>query len=196
MPIASPAAPRPLGLVLAGGRSRRFGREKALAEVDGRPMIAAVAAVLARGCAAVAVNAPDGSGAAAFARAAGLELLPDTPGDPEGPLAGVRAGLLWAQSRGAGALVTAPCDTPFLPEDFVARLAAAGAPAVAETAEGGQWLCALWGVDLLEPLGRRLAGGAHGPVHALLTEHGAARVAFDRPEAFANVNVPEDLPPA
>jgi molybdopterin-guanine dinucleotide biosynthesis protein A len=192
MPSA-PLAPRPLGLVLAGGRSRRFGREKALAEVDGRPMIAAVAAVLARGCAAVAVNAPEGSGAAAFAQASGFELVSDLAGDPDGPLAGVRAGLLWARSRGARALVTAPCDLPFLPQDYVERLAQAGGTAVAETPDGGHWLCALWSLELLEPLERRLAGGGHGPVRAFLAECGASRVAFDRPEAFANVNLPGDL---
>jgi molybdopterin-guanine dinucleotide biosynthesis protein A len=191
--MPAPLDPRPLGLVLAGGRSRRFGREKALAEIDGRPMIAAVVAVLARGCRTVAVNAPEGSGAAAYARAAGLELDTDLPGDPEGPLAGVRAGLAWARSQGAEALVTAPCDTPFLPEEYVERLLQAGGTAVAETSDGGHWLCALWRADLLEPLARRLAAG-HGPVRGILAEFGAARVAFDRPEAFANVNLPEDLP--
>ena len=181
-----------LGLVLAGGRSRRFGREKALAEVAGRPMIAAVADVLAGGCEAVAVNAPESSGAAAWAGAAGLELVCDRPGDPDGPLSGVRAGLEWARGRGARWLVTAPCDTPFLPADYVARLAAPGRPAAAETAEGGHWLCAIWRVGDLEALQRRLAEG-HGKVEAFLQACGAVRVRFDDPAAFANVNRPEDL---
>jgi molybdopterin-guanine dinucleotide biosynthesis protein A len=184
----------PLGLVLAGGRSRRFGREKAMAELDGRPMIAAVADRLMRGCAAVAVNAPPGSGAAAWAAAHGFALAPDREGDPDGPLSGVRAGLAWARGQGGQWLVTAPCDTPFLPQDYVARLASGGAPAVAETAEGGQWLCALWPVAALEPLERWLASG-HGKVEAFLDACGAARVRFDDASAFANVNRPEDLPP-
>jgi molybdenum cofactor guanylyltransferase len=183
----------PLGLVLAGGRSRRFGREKALAEIGGRPMIAAVAEVLARGCEAVAVNAPEGAGAAVWAGAEGLDLVSDRPGDPDGPLSGVRAGLEWARARGAERLVTAPCDTPFLPEDFVARLAAPGRPAVAETAEGGHWLCAIWRVSDLEALERWLAQG-HGKVEAFLQACGAVRVRFDDPAEFANVNRPDDLP--
>lgn len=178
--------------MLAGGRSRRFGREKALVEVGGRPMIAAVAQVLARGGAAVAVNAPDGSGAAAWARGEGLELVPDRPGDPDGPLSGVRAGLEWARARGAEWLVTAPCDTPRLPDDYVARLAAPGLPAAAETVEGGHWLCAIWRVSDLEALERWLARG-HGKVEAFLEACAAARVRFDDPAAFANVNRPQDL---
>ena len=181
-----------LGLVLAGGRSRRFGREKALAEVGGRPMIAAVADVLARGCGAVAVNAPEGAGAAAWAGGEGLDLVCDRPGDPDGPLSGVRAGLERARATGAGWLVTAPCDTPFLPEDYVARLVAPGGPAVAETAEGGHWLCAVWRASDLEALERWLAQG-HGRVEAFLQACGAVRVRFDDPGAFANVNRPEDL---
>jgi len=181
-----------LGLVLAGGRSRRFGREKALVEVGGRPMIAAVAEVLARGCEAVAVNAPESAGAAAWARIAGLDLVCDRPGDPDGPLAGVRAGLEWARARGAQWLVTAPCDTPFLPEDYVARLVAPGRTAAAETAVGGHWLCAIWGVGDLEALERWLSEG-HGRVEAFLQACGAVSVRFDEPAAFANVNRPEDL---
>ena len=156
-------------------------------------MIAAVAAVLAPACAALAINAPPGSFAAEWAAAEGRTCLSDDPNDPEGPLAGVKAGLQWARSRGADWLVTAPCDTPWLPHDLVARLGLGGGPAVAETDEGGQWLCALWPVSGLEPLSAALAGGRHGKVETLLSVLGAKRVRFADASAFANVNRPEDL---
>lgn len=179
-----------VGVVLAGGRSTRFGSEKAMAVVEGAPMIARVATVLGAGGAPVAVNAPETSGAAAWARAEGLPLLPDAAGAPDGPLSGVLAGLDWAAARGAAALVTAPCDTPRLPPDLVPRLAQARgeAPAAAAvTADGSHPLCALWSVQLREPLRLQLAE-VHPSVSRWLEQVGAAWARFAESEAFANLN--------
>ena len=186
--------PRVLGVVLAGGRSTRFGSEKAVAVVDGAPMVARVAAVLAHGCEAVAVNAPEASGAAAWARAHGLTVLPDPPGLPDGPLAGVLAGLDAAERHGAAWLLTAPCDTPCLPADLGERLmsavGAAPAATVVTTSEGSHPLCTLWSVGLRAPLAAALDAGAHPSVRAWLRQAGAAQVAFADTRAFANLNTP------
>ena len=166
-----------LGLVLAGGRSTRFGSEKAVAVVDGAPMAARVAAVLALGCEAVAVNARPDSGAAAWARDGGLSVLPDPPGAPDGPLAGVLAGLEAAGRLGFAWLATAPCDTPWLPPDLVAELDAGlgeSLAATAVTAEGSHPLCTLWSVALRPRLAAELAEGRHPSVRAWLRDAGAS----------------------
>jgi molybdopterin-guanine dinucleotide biosynthesis protein A len=186
------------GLVLAGGRSRRFGADKALAELGGRSLLQASSAVLAAGCARVAVNAPEDGDIAEAARELGLEVLPDPPGAPDGPLAGVLAGLRWAKARGAGRLATAPCDTPFLPADLVARLAAAldagHAVAVAEAPDGQHPLCGIWRTDLIAPLADLLAAGAHPPVRGALDRLGGASIAtFPDAHAFFNINTRADL---
>ena len=184
-----------LGVVIAGGRSLRFGGEKAVAHFAGKPLLLWAALRLARSCAEVAVNARPGTEAAALAQAEGLTLLHDAPGDADGPLAGVKAGLLWAHSRGAQALAVSPCDAPLLPEDLYVRLVAAAGDgaAMAETVEGRQPLCAIWPVSALPRLTAALAGGAHPPTWRLLEEVGAAKVRFDRAEAFANLNTRADL---
>ena len=177
-------------VILAGGRSTRFGSEKAVALVDGAPMIARVAAVLREGGAPLAVNAPEASGAAAWAREQGLPVLPDAPGSPDGPLAGVLAGLQWAQSLGAEVLVTSPCDTPGLPHDMVRRLLEELAERPAATAvasDGSHPLCTAWCVSLLPRLREALSGG-HPPVRAWLGEVGAVEVRFDDARAFHNMN--------
>jgi molybdenum cofactor guanylyltransferase len=184
-----------LGLILAGGRSTRFGSEKAVAAHLGRPLIAHVRDALAP-CAAVAVSARDDSGAAAWAAVRGLEVLPDPPGAPDGPLSGVREGLRWARRRGAVVLATAPCDTPRLPQDVVPRLAAAlhsgTGGAMAETADGLQPLVAVWQVGpALEALERLMRDGAHPPVRDLLAAVGGERVRFDPAWLFDNLNTPE-----
>jgi len=184
-----------VGVVIAGGRSLRFGGEKAVAQFAGRPLLLWAVSRLAKICAQVAVNARPGTAAAALAQAEGLILLHDAPGDPDGPLAGVRAGLAWAQGLGARSLAVSPCDAPLLPVDLYARLAAAAGEgaAMAETSDGRQPLCAIWPVSALPSLTLALTGGAHPPTWRMLEHAGAVAVRFENTESFANVNTREDL---
>jgi molybdopterin-guanine dinucleotide biosynthesis protein A len=180
--------------VLAGGRSSRFGAEKALAELEGRSLFDRVFAVLAAGCSKVAVSAREGSQMAELAAARGLERLDDPPNAAAGPLSGVLAGLVWAQGQGADLLATAPCDTPLLPADLVQRLACAGRPvAVARAPDGLHPLCGLWRTSLAEPLAALLANGRHPPVRDAVFALGGCAVDFDAASAFANVNSRDDL---
>lgn len=166
------------GLVLAGGRSSRFGSDKALAMLQGRTLLDWSLAALAPHCIAVDVS---GRG------------LPDAPGDPDGPLSGIKAGLIWAKGLGATRLASLPCDTPWVPTDLIPRLAAVEAPVVsARTAEGPQPLCALWSVDLLDPLAAALAEG-HPSVQRWQAAMGGVTVLFEDAGAFRNVNTAADL---
>ena len=191
----SAAAGAVAGLVLAGGRSVRFEGEKAAAELAGRPLILWAARRLQRSCPVVAANVRPGTESEALAQEAGLPLLYDLPGDAMGPLAGVKVGLMWARDQGARALAVSPCDAPLLPDDLFDRLieAAGGGPALAETAEGAQPLCALWPVSVLARLAEALEGGKHPPTWRLLQSLGAVRVRFDDASAFANINTRADL---
>ena len=184
------------GVILAGGRSSRFGREKAAAEIDGQAMLARIAGVLTPHVCALAINAPPDRWAARFALEHGVALLPDAPGDPDGPLSGVKAGLAWASDGGANLLVTAPCDTPFLPDGLVSRLVdaltlGAGA-AVARTVSGLQPLCAVWRCESLDVVRTALAQGEHPAIRAVLGSVDAVEVAFEDAAAFDNINTPED----
>jgi len=183
------------GMVVAGGRSTRFGGEKAVALFAGRPLLAWAVQRLRRACFKVAVNARPGTETEALAGAGGLSVLHDAPGDPDGPLAGVKAGLAWAASIGARALAVSPCDAPLLPDElFQSLIAAAGeGAAMAVTDEGRQPLCAVWPVSALPMLTEALKDGAHPPTWRMLESLGAVLVEFGRPEAFANVNTREDL---
>lgn len=177
------------GLILAGGEGRRMGAEKALVALAGRPLVAHVAARLAPQVAALALSANgDGTRFAAL----GLPVLPDRPGEAgQGPLAGLRAGLAWAGQIGAGALVSVATDTPFLPEDLVARLAAPGGPAYAQSGGRSHYTAALWPLALEETIAAQFTAGERRLRVALA---GAQPVAFDAaPDPFANLNTPEDL---
>ena len=184
-----------VGLVLAGGRSVRFGGEKAVALLEGRPLLAWAAERLRSICGNVAINVRSGTEAEAVTKNLGLPTLYDAAGDAEGPLAGVKVGLIWAEEQGARTLAVSPCDAPLLPDDLYVRLlerAVVGA-AMAETSDGRQPLCALWPVTALPVVREALAGGAHPPTWQVLERLGARKVLFEHPEAFANINTRDDL---
>jgi molybdenum cofactor guanylyltransferase len=167
------------GLVIAGGRSSRFGGEKAIAILAGRSLLDLACERLSADCTAVAVSAPSRGETAAEAARLGFESLD---------------GLLWAQERGAERLITRPCDTPFLPDDLTVRLAAAGGPcAVARTPDGVQSLCAAWGVALIAPLREALGGGAHPAVHRFLEGQHCRFVDYSDASGFLNLNTLQDL---
>jgi molybdenum cofactor guanylyltransferase len=198
MTASRPAAERDgsvAGLVLAGGRSVRFGGEKAVATFHGTPLLLCAVQRLHKSCSRVAISVRRNTEAEALAEANSLATLYDAPGDAAGPLSGIKAGLIWATSMGACSLAVSPCDAPLLPDDLFPRLIerAAGGAAMAETLEGRQPLCAVWPVDALPAVTAALQGGAHPPTWQMLERLGASKVRFDPPEAFANLNTRDDL---
>jgi len=191
----------PIGVILAGGQSRRMGGgDKALLQIDGQSLLDHVAARLRPQVPAMVLNA---NGDAGRFDSAGLTVVPDGLGGHLGPLAGVLAGLDHAAGLGAEHIVTVAADTPFFPADLVARLTAAaagtGAPiALAATRDGDRVVrhptFGLWPVALRDDLRASLRDGLRKIV--LWTDrHRAASVVFDSPgrDPFFNVNTPDDL---
>ncbi len=180
-------------VILAGGAARRMGGgDKGLLPLGGGTVLSSVIARLAPQAGALALNA---NGEAGRFEALGLPVLPDTvPGRP-GPLAGVLAAMRWA---GEGRVATAAADTPFLPADLIARLAAAGPGIVIAAApdpERGMArhpVFALWPADLADALEAALRGGTR-KVLAFADARGWDEARFDDGAAFFNVNTPGDL---
>lgn len=163
-----------LGVVLAGGQSRRFGADKALAVLDGRPLIAHALAALA-GCDQLAI---------AGRKWPGLAALPDRPAAGLGPLGGLNAALHHAAANGFSHVASLPVDCPSLPADWLARLGHGPAHAL------GQPLVGLWPVALAAGLDAVLAAGGRR-VQAWVAETGAIAVDLG---PLANINTPADLP--
>jgi molybdopterin-guanine dinucleotide biosynthesis protein A len=117
------------GVVLAGGLGRRMGGvDKGLQVLRGRPLVAWVIERLVPQVGGLLINAnQNGERYAAF----GYPVVPDAIPDFAGPLAGLHAALSAVQTP---FVVTAPCDSPFLPVDLVFRLFSALTAADAEIA--------------------------------------------------------------
>lgn len=181
------------GVVLAGGQGRRMGGvDKGLVELDGRPMIAHVLSRFAPQVADVLINANQNLDRyAAF----GVPVVPDDVGGFAGPLAGLHAGL----TRAARDYVaTAPCDSPFLPADLVARLYAALAAqraqlAVAKTLDQPHPVFCLVRRDVLPHLAAFLNSGGR-KIDAWYATLAVAEVQFDdEADAFRNINTAAEL---
>jgi molybdopterin-guanine dinucleotide biosynthesis protein A len=183
------------GLVLAGGKSTRFGSDKALATFAGKTLIEHAQRKLDAIASITALNAPPFGPIAAFARDHAWLLVSDAPYDPPSPLAGVRAGLAWAHAINATHLAIAPCDTPLSPDDLHSRLAMRpDAPVVcARTPERMHPLASLWRTDMAPLVAATLLEGKHRPIRDLMIDWGAAFVDFADDAPFANVNTPDDL---
>jgi molybdenum cofactor guanylyltransferase len=181
------------GVILAGGLSTRMGRDKALVDFAGRPMIAHAIERLAPQVDGLAISA---NGDAARFDHFGLPVLPDARADHPGPLAGIVAGLRFAADRGRLLLATTPCDAPFAPRDLVARLRGDDAlPAVARSPEGVEPLFALWPVASLGRVEAALAAG-DASVWRLLAALGAREVdipAIPGERWWLNLNAPDEL---
>lgn len=190
---------RPVGVVLAGGRSLRMGRDKASLSPDGGPSLARRAAQTLAAVVPRVLVADRGRG-----------LAPPWQSVADGPGRGPAAGLLGAAREAPGRpLLVLACDLPRVPAALLAELARRpGDLAVPETAgprRGIGWgvepLAALWGPRALAALARRVAESRFA-LHPLAEEAGLAverlgaaeLAAFGDPDAmFANLNTPEDL---
>jgi molybdenum cofactor guanylyltransferase len=178
-------------IVLAGGRSQRMGGvDKALLPLAGRPLLAHVLARLAPQVDDIVINYNrDPAALAAF----GKRVVHDAVDDFPGPLAGIAAALPYCRHD---TVLVVPCDTPFLPENLHARLAASLAPDidVVIAHDGGrlQPLFLLLRRQLGVALEAWLVGGGR-KVDAWCLAQRAAIVRFEDARAFANVNTPEEL---
>lgn len=183
------------GLLLAGGRSSRFGSEKAVHAYGGRLLMDWPLDALLGVSDRVVVSARSGSATMAQADSRGLTVLQDSPDAPEGPLAGIQSGLQWAAGQGARWLVTSPCDAPTLTPAYLACMITTvrngAAAAVARSAQGLEPLVAVWPVEAALPrVNDALRKGDHPPVRRLLESLAAVDVpGYDG----CNINRRDDL---
>ena len=196
--------PEPIvGVLLAGGRSSRFGGgDKCLLQLRGRPLLAHAIERLTPQVSALVLNANgDPKRFASF----GLPVIGDGNDEQPGPLAGVLAGMEWADAEAPNMrfIVTVPTDTPFFPDDLVARLVGAQqgreVPVIAASDSGEHPVFGIWPVALAATLRRDLASGlrktldwARGQA-AVTARFAPTRIQDREVDPFFNINEAKDL---
>lgn len=192
---------RPLiGAVLAGGESRRFGKDKTKVEVDGIPMVVRAKTALEAVCEdVVIVSSRPGFDAWG-------PVIPDLrPGI--GPLAGIESALHHAAGLGAAAVFVLAADLPYVDPGVIRTITsaangvAAGSVPTLAVAAGRRGepdfepLCALYRVECADRVSRLLDEGERA-ARALVESVGGMKLVLTPGAARAvsvNVNVPADL---
>ncbi len=169
---------RILGAVLAGGRSSRFGSDKALALLDGRPLIHHAINALARHTDHVIICGGDRPG---------FPSIPDRPAPDQGPLGGLNAALHHAAAQGYDAVLTTGCDMPKFPDDAARALLAAGTAVLK-----GHHLIGLWPASLAPLLDQHLAQTPDRSLFGWIAKAGAQTVTVPGLD-LPNINRAEDL---
>ncbi len=189
-----------VGVVLAGGLSRRMGGgDKALLDLGGRTILDHVIERARPQVSALALNA--NGDAARFSRF-GLPVIADVVEGYAGPLAGVLTGLEWAAAEAPGCawIATFASDAPFLPGDLVARLVEAverdGADMACAASSGRRHpVFGLWPVALAGALRNAVIDEALRKVDLWTARYSLAVADFAAAphDPFFNANRPEDL---
>jgi len=183
------------GVLLAGGRSRRFGANKALADLHGCRLIEHPARVLERlfPHRLLVTNTPE------LYQFLGWTMLPDLhPG--AGPLAGIEAALTRAATP---AIFVAACDMPHLAPALIGHLCSLAGDydaVIPVTGKGREPLHGVYARSALATISAALAGGNHKILDVLdklrireVDEAEMLAVSATALASFRNVNTVDDL---
>ena len=185
------------GLILAGGRAQRMGGiDKGLIPFHDKPLIESAIAKLKPQVQTIVINA--NRNITKYA-AYGYPVIMDETPDFSGPLAGFSVGLKACKTP---YLLTAPCDSPLLPNNLAELLSAEMERgnfelvyASSKEADGKVWaqpVFCLMRANLQDSLASFLLKGDL-KIDRWFKELRSGTVVFDDPQVFANVNTPEEL---
>lgn len=188
------------GVLLAGGKSSRMGGgDKCLIRLGPQSLLARSIERARPQVTELILNA---NGDATRFGDTGLVVIADTIDGFAGPLAGILAALEWARAHRPACdyVASFATDTPFFPDDLVARLRNAAESAhtpLACAASGGRAhpVFGLWPVDLADDLRHAMTRENIRKVDLWTARHGVAIADYPlHPhDPFFNINSPEDL---
>jgi molybdopterin-guanine dinucleotide biosynthesis protein A len=181
------------GVVLAGGASRRMGRDKAVLTVDGmfdgRTLVEHLVSVVSRRCDPVFVVAAQEQ---ALPVLAAQVLRDEVPG--LGPLPAIGLGLRAAAHAGAERAFVCAVDMPFLTPELIAHLAGTRAPADVVLPRAGRdhYLAGVYRTALAETVDALVAAGERR-VGALVDLVDVRRIVVTDAAPLTNLNSPDDV---
>lgn len=181
------------GVILAGGQARRMGgQDKGLIELAGSPMVQYVLDAITPQVGHVIINANRNQDIYAHY---GRPVIADEFEGFCGPLAGMASSLRTVTTP---FMVTAPCDSPFVPKDLVQRLYLQllqdkADISVAHNGERIQPVFTLMKTTLLDSILDFLGKGER-KIDKWFEQHNLAITDFsDCPDTFININTQDDL---
>jgi molybdopterin-guanine dinucleotide biosynthesis protein A len=189
-----------LGVLLAGGQSRRMGGgDKNLRDLNGQSILNRVIESAEKQVDHLIINA---NGAPERFDEYKLPVVEDSVGGHQGPLAGILTGLEWASNYRPDVewVMSFATDAPFFPEDLVEQLMNAikidQADISCATSKGRSHpVFALWPVRLKDDLHHALTVEEIRKIDRWTSRYHLVEVEFQAEpfDPFFNINRPEDL---
>ena len=182
-------------IVLAGGRSRRMGRDKALLEFEGKPLLQRVCEVASSCAERTYVVTPWGDRYAHLSLPAQIVPEPLASENPKGPLSGFAVGVRLVKSEWVLLLA---CDLPYLDArslqggiDRLLQLPPSTMALLHRHPKGWEPLCGFYRSGCLGSLERALAAGTRS-FQAWLDTCVVAAWEGANPQLFVNCNTPQE----
>jgi molybdenum cofactor guanylyltransferase len=181
------------GLVLAGGQSRRMGRDKAYLEFEGETLIERTIQRIQPQVDVLGLSTgPNRDRLSEITLPRIFDLEPS-----EAPICGILAGLAWARASGgmSARLITVPIDCPHIPFDLVRKLNLATDEIVFGSSHGRHHpVVGSWPAHSLEVLLDAFHRGER-KIDRLAEQVGWSAVDWpiDPKDPFYNVNTPEEF---
>lgn len=186
-----------LGVILAGGQHRRMGNTpKWQLTLGDKPILDHIIERLAPQVSQIIING-NHPALAKF----NLPVINDIKSD-QGPLGGIYSCLLYAQKNNYSWIATTPCDSPFLPEDWVLTLYQTihenNSLASTIFAHGHHHpVFSLWSTSLIEPLQNWLENEHNRSLNQWIRHIkpniSIVDMSYLPEHVFFNVNTPNDL---
>ena len=178
-------------IVLAGGASRRMGRDKATLEISGRTFVERAVTTLLTRCSPVFVVAAPGQPLPAL----DAEVLRDDVRGV-GPLLATARGLRAAAEAGMEHAFVCAVDMPYLTVDLIDELVGPsvrlGADVVLPWDGRDHYLAGVYRTDLASRADALVAAGERS-MRALVNAVDTQRVVMAEQRSLTNVNAPADL---
>ena len=174
------ATPKILGAIIAGGKSRRFGSDKTVAELHGKPLIQHVIDELSPQCDTLVICGRNWQDHV---------VLTDRPRSDMGPLAGLCAALHFAAANGFDYVHSAACDV--LPVADASAFSRYSATAGSARYIQGHYLSGIWSAKLSNLLDMHLAATSDFSIRKWIEISGA--LPCNDPRQSTNLNTPADF---
>jgi len=182
--------PKIYGLILAGGYSRRMGRDKALLEFNGKPQVEYLYELLQTYCEKVFLSKRIDQ--AAYKNFACINDKDEFTN--RGPLGGILSAM--KEHPGTGWLVIA-CDLPYITKETIQTLLTLRDPLKTATAfistqdSLPEPLCAIWEGHAYGPILQLFNEGAHCP-RKILIKSNPQLLKQNNPHWLDNINTPRE----
>lgn len=178
-----------LGVILAGGQSRRMGKvDKHRISIGGKTLITHISDRLSPQVTELIINSNDKDDFDRF------KVVPDKESSL-GPIGGIYTTLSYALEKGYQKIITAPCDTPFIPDNFIEKLLEfQDKPCVIASSAGRiHPVLALWDVSIINDVKTSIGRGEYSLMRLIEKLDYIECKWQEKPDPFFNINTPDDI---